>query len=291
MQAMSDLLPITNETIQSQIFTIRGKQVMVDRDLAKLYTTTTKALNQAVKRNVSRFPEKFCFQLDEVEKNGLVTNCDRFKTLKHSSYQINAFSEQGIAMLSSVLRSEIAVKISIQIMDAFVEMRKFLKDNAEVFIRLENVERKQLRADEKFDKIFDALQSNDLKPKQGIFYDGQVFDAYTFVADLIREAKHSIVLIDNYVDDTVLKMFAKRNKNVALSIYTKKDCILSLDLAKYQTQYGVITVKEFKHAHDRFLILDSTTVYHIGASLKDLGKKWFAFSKMEIGALDILNKL
>ena len=182
-------------------------------------------------------------------------------------------------MLSSVLKSEKAVIMSVQIMRAFVAMRKFLKDNAEVFVRLEKAERKQLHADEKFDRIFDALQSNELKHKQGIFYEGQVFDAYTYIADLIREAKQSIVLVDNYIDDTVLKMFAKRGKDVSLSIYTKKDCLLSLDLAKYQSQYGGVTVKEFTHAHDRFLILDDDIVYHIGASLKDLGKKCLLFQK------------
>jgi hypothetical protein len=288
---MTAIEAITQETIQNKIFTIRGKQVMIDRDLAVLYNIPTKALNQAVKRNLERFPKRFCFQLTEEEKIELVTNCDRLSKLKHSGFQINCFTEQGVAMLSAVLRSEIAVKVSIQIMDAFVAMRRFLRDNAEVFVRLENVERKQLKADENFDKIFNALQSKELKPKQGIFYDGQVFDAYSFISDLVREAKTSIVLIDNYVDDTVLRLFAKRKKGIPLTIYTKKDAILNLDIVKYKAQYGPVGVKEFKASHDRFLILDGTVVYHIGASLKDLGLKWFAFSKMEIAALDLLSKI
>ena len=292
---MSDIMSVTQETIQSQIFTIRGIQVMVDRDLAILYGIDTRILNQAVKRNINRFPDNFRHQLSDSEQAELITNCDRFKILKHSASLMYAYSESGVAMLSAVLKSETAVRISIQIINSFVSMRKVISDNAFVFQRLDKIEQKysllQYSTDEKFEQIFDALQSNHIKPKQGIFYDGQVFDAYTFIADLIREAKHSIVLIDNYVDDTVLKMFAKRSKNVSLSIYTKKDCILSLDLVKYQAQYGVVTVREFKQAHDRFLILDDDVVYHIGASLKDLGKKWFAFSRMNIGALDMLSKL
>nr|WP_294873636.1 ORF6N domain-containing protein [uncultured Pedobacter sp.] len=290
---MTAIEAITQETIQNKIFTIRGKQVMIDRDLAVLYGVETKVLNQAVRRNLDRFPENFMFQLNKEEFESLRS---QFVTLKdnrgaHSKYLSTVFTEHGVLMLSSVLRSETALKVSIQIMNAFVEMRRFLRDNAEVFVRLENVERKQLRADENFDKIFNALQSKELKPKQGIFYDGQVFDAYSFIADLVREAKTSIVLIDNYVDDTVLRLFAKRKQGVSLTIYTKKDSILNLDIVKYKTQYGPVGVKEFKASHDRFLILDGTVVYHIGASLKDLGLKWFAFSKMEIAALDLLSKI
>jgi len=291
---MSDSIPITNETIQSQIFTIRGMQVMLDRDLAELYGVDTRTLNQAVKRNSDRFPIDFMFQLSDLEFGNLISQIviSSWGGIRKPPY---VFTETGIAMLSAILRSDIAVRASVQIISAFTEMRRFLNNNAEVFLRIGNMEQRQLKlesdTDKRFKEVYSAIQNHDLKPKQGIFYDGQVFDAYTFIADLIREAKHSIVLIDNYIDDTVLKMFSKRGKNVSLSIYTKKDCILSLDLTKYQAQYGVVTVKDFKHAHDRFLILDNTTVYHIGASLKDLGKKWFAFSKMEIGALDILSKL
>ncbi|TCC99959.1 ORF6N domain-containing protein [Pedobacter psychroterrae] len=291
---MSDIMSITQETIQNQIFTIRGKQVMLDRDLAVLYGVDTRTLNQAVKRNLDRFPIDFMFQLSDLEFSNLKSQIviSSWGGIRKPPY---VFTETGIAMLSAILRSDIAVRASVQIISAFTEMRRFLNNNAEVFLRMGNMEQRQLKlesdTDKRFNEVYSVIQNHDLKPKQGIFYNGQVFDAYTFIADLIRDAKHSIVLIDNYVDDTVLKMFAKRSKNVSLSIYTKKDCILSLDLVKYKAQYGVITVKEFKHAHDRFLILDDDVVYHIGASLKDLGKKWFAFSKMEIGALDILSKL
>lgn len=278
--------------IRNQIFTVRGKQVMIDRDLAVLYGVETKRLNEQVKRNHSRFPERFCFKLTESEKNELVADCDRFEKLKHSSSLPYAFSEQGVAMLSCVLKSETAVKISLQIIDVFVEMRRFLKDNADLFIRLERVEQKQFKTEENLDKIFNALERTDLKAKQDVFYDGQVFDAYVFIADIIRDAKTALVLIDNYVDDTVLRLFTKRNSNVSLTIYTQTiSDQLKLDLKRYNSQYSPVLIKEFKNAHDRFLIVDGATVYHIGASLKDLGKKWFAFSKMDIAAMDMLSRL
>jgi hypothetical protein len=296
---MTGIAAITQETIQSQIFTIRGKQVMIDRDLAVLYGVETKALNQAVKRNLERFPtDEFMFELTKEEFETLRSQNVTSKNEKRGGarYLPAVFTEYSVLMLSSVLRSETAVKVSIRIISAFVEMRRFLRDNAEVFLRLENVERKQLMleydSEKKFDQVFNALQSNDLKPKQGIFYDGQVFDAYTFIADLVRDAQSSIVLIDNYVDDTVLRLFTKRNTGIPLTIYTQKiSAQLSLDLDKYNLQYGPAVIKSFKNAHDRFLILDGATVYHIGASLKDLGKKWFAFSRMELSAAEILRKL
>lgn len=283
---------IDKQDIENRIFTIRGIQVMVDKDLADLYLVETKVLNQAVKRNIERFPSSFSFQLTDDEKIELVTNCDRFKNLKHSSTLPYAFTEQGVAMISAILRSKIAIHVSIQIIQAFVGMRKFISENAAIFQRLDRVERKQLEADKKFDKIFDAMQSKDLEHKQGIFFDGQVFDAYTFFADLIRNAKKSIILIDNYVDDTVLTLFAKRQKGVTVTIYSKSiNKQLKLDLEKYNSQYPTIEIIEFKDAHDRFMIIDSNELYHIGASLKDLGKKWFAFSKMDKEALNILAKL
>ena len=182
------------------------------------------------------------------------------------------FTEQGVAMLSSVIRSDIAIKVSIQIMKAFVEMKKFISNNAAIFQRLENVEMKQIVTDEKIDKIFKALENNSIKPKQGIFYDGQIFDAYKFVADLIKEAKKHIVLIDNYIDETVLTLFSK-NQSVNVKIYTKNITKqLKLDVNKYNAQYKLIEVKQFNQAHDRFLIIDNKEIYHFGASLKDLGK-------------------
>lgn len=289
---MADIQTIvTQETIQNQIFTIRGKQVMLDRDLAILFGVETRNLNKAVNRNITRFPDEFMFQLTDEEFRNLMfqNGTSSWGGTRKLPY---VFAEHGVLMLSSVLKSETAISLSVLIITAFIEMRKFLRNNAEVFVRLENVERKQIKTDEKFDEIFDALQNNHLKPKQGIFYDGQVFDAYSFIADLIRDAKNSIVLIDNYVDDTVLRLFTKRNKNVSLLIYTKTiGSQLSLDLQKHNEQYPPVIIKTFNDAHDRFLIVDENTVYHIGASLKDLGKKWFAFSKMEISALDMLVRL
>ena len=177
-------------------------------------------------------------------------------------------------------------------MQAFVQMRQFIAENAAIFKRLDMVERKQLEADEKFDRLFDALQNKQLTPKQGIFFDGQVFDAYTFVSDLIRSGKSSLVLIDNYVDDSMLTLLTKRKKGVKASIYTGKiSKQLALDLKKHNAQYPSVEVKALKNVHDRFLLIDHKELYHFGASLKDLGKKWFAFSKLEFGAIEIINKL
>lgn len=278
--------------IQNQIFTFRNVQVMVDRDLATMYQVETKVLNQAVKRNIERFPKLFRFQLTDMQKKELVTNCDRFKNMKHSSVNPYVFTEQGIAMLSAVLRSDIAIQVSIQIMNAFVETRRFLNTNAGVFQRLENIEEKQLISDQNFKQLFNALEEKSLIPKQGIFYDGQIFDAYVFIADIIKSAKKDIIVIDNYIDETTLQLFTKRNKNVTCTIYTQKTSkIVQQDIEKHNAQYPKIELHTFKKAHDRFLIIDQQTVYHIGASLKDLGKKWFAFSKMELSATEILNKL
>ena len=278
--------------IQNRILTIRGFQVMIDRDLAELYQVETKVLNQAVKRNIERFPESFRFQLNAAEKNELVTNCDRFENLKHSSINPCAFTEHGVSMLSAVLRSDIAVKISIQIMNAFVEMRKFIANNAGIFQRLDKVELKQIEADHKFEQIFKALESGSVMPRQGIFFDGQVFDAYKFVSDLFRTAQKSIIIIDNYIDDTVLTHLEKRNKNVKVTIFTRVlSRQMALDIKKFNEQYQPVAVKEFNNSHDRFLIIDDKTVYHFGASLKDLGRKWFAFSKFDIDAVKLLGRL
>lgn len=295
--------------IQSMIFTIRGMQVMVDSDLAKVYDVEIRRLNEQVKRNIERFPESFRFQLTEEEFENLKcqtgTSSPEFlrsqiATLeigrgKHRKYLPYVFTEQGISMLSAVLRSETAVKVSIQIINAFVEMRKFIQHNANIFARLDSVERRQVAFESetgnKFEKVFQALEAGD-PPKQGIFYDGQVYDAYAFVADLVRKAKNGLVLIDNYVDDSALTLFSKRKKGVTATIYTKAiSKQLALDLKKHNEQYPPITIETFKDAHDRFLIIDEKEIYHIGASLKDLGKKWFAFSKFETEAVEMLRKL
>ena len=195
-------------------------------------------------------------------------------------------------MLSGILNSDIAVKISIQIINAFVAMRRFISANAQVFQRLDVVEKKQIEHDKKFEEIFDAIQSKDIKPEKGIFFDGQIFDAYKFISDVIRTANKSIILIDNYIDDSVLTLFGKRNANVQVTIFTKDiSRQLALDLDKYNSQYPPVEIKEFKQSHDRFLIVDDKKVYHIGASLKDLGKKWFAFSKFDTEAFKLLDNL
>ncbi len=282
--------------ITNKIFVFRGLQVMVDRDLAELYEVETKVLNQAVKRNIERFPEMFRFQLSASEKLELVTNCDRLQSLKHSTTEPFVFTEQGVAMLSAILHSKTAIGVSIRIINAFVEMRKFLIKNAEVFQRLDKLELKQLehinQSDKNFKVLFDALENNSLTAKQGIFYDGQIFDAYQLIADIIRSAKKAIVLIDNYIDDSVLKMFAKKQKGVVVTIYSKNITeTLKQDIRKYNTQYEHILLKKLTSAHDRFIILDNKIVYHFGASLKDAGKKWFAFSKLSINAQEILDRL
>lgn len=288
--------------IENRIFTFRDQQVMIDSDLAELYQIETKVLNQAVKRNISRFPESFRFHLNDNEFNELVTGSDRFDSLRSQSVTSNkrggrrylpyAFTEQGVAMLSAVLRSDIAVKVSIQIMNAFIAMRKQLHSNQLLLNRLDRIELKQLEADQKFEQIFSALERKDPDPIQGIFFDGQVFDAYQFVADLVRKAEKSIILLDNYVDDTVLTLLSKRKNGVKCLILTKAiGKQLQLDLDKHQAQYPPIEVKVLDKAHDRFLILDKKEIYHIGASLKDLGKRWFAFSKLDASGLTILENL
>lgn len=280
--------------IRSLIYSIRGKQVMLDSDLASLYEVETKNLNKAVKRNIERFPASFCFQLTEEEVENL-----RFQigtsSLNYGGrrYLPYVFTEQGVAMASAILRSDIAVKVSVEIMEAFVEMRRTIISNASLFHRLDKIELKQLDTDQKFEAIFKAMGSDKLHSEKGVFYNGQIFDAYTFVSDIIRSAKSSIILIDNYVDDTVLTLLGKRNNNVTATIHTKTiSNQLRLDLQRYNSQYPPIEVEVFSDAHDRFLIIDDTELYHIGASLKDLGKKWFAFSRMDIEVgrmLQILN--
>ena len=319
---------VTAQTIENKIFTIRGVQVMLDKDLAELYEVETKVLNQAWKRNIERFPEEFCFQLtkEEVEilrsqiatlsldsENQILRS--QIVTLrsgewgKHSKYLPYAFTEQGVAMLASILKSETAVKVSIQIMNAFVQMRHFLAANGSLFARLDSVEKRQIETEEKlnrnllridekldineknFEKVFDALEAADL-PKQGVFCDGQIFDSYKFVSDLIRKAKTSIVLVDNYVDDTVLSMLDKRKSGVSATIYTQSiSKQLTLDLQKHNAQYAPIDIRVIKNFHDRFLFLDEKIIYHIGASVKDLGKKVFGFSKLGLDAKQIMNML
>lgn len=268
--------------IQHKIFTVRGVQVMLDSDLANLYQTETKFINRAVKRNPLRFPEAFMFQLSEKEWADLKYQFGTSREHGGRRTQPFVFTEQGVSMLSAVLNTDIAIKVSIQIMQAFIAMRNFLVNNASVFQRLDQLELKQLKTDEKLEQIFKALESGKPEPTQGVFFDGQIFDAYAFFSSLIKKAQKEIILIDNYIDETTLVHLSKKAKNVKVILYTKTvDKNLALDIKKANEQYGGFEVQSFSKSHDRFLILDGNTVYHIGASLKDLGRKWFAFTKME----------
>ncbi len=287
------------ESIRDKIYSIRGFQVMLDRDLAELYGVETKRINEQVKRNKGRFPENYCFKLNQIEKNELVAKCDRFKTMKHSSAKSTVFTEHGVAMLSAVLTGEVAVKISIKIINAFIEMRKFIQSNMQVFERLDVIESKQsgmslklIETDKRVDKIFSLMESGEIKPKQGILFDKQVFDAYKHVSDIVKSAEKSVMIIDNYVDDSVLTILSKRKAGVKASIYTKKvSAQLKLDVKKFNEQYEPVEVMEFDGSHDRFIVIDEKVIYHFGASLKDLGKKWFGFSKMDVEEVEMLHRL
>ncbi|MBI5389687.1 ORF6N domain-containing protein [Candidatus Woesearchaeota archaeon] len=287
----SDLI-LNESTIWNSIHSIRGMQVMLDRDLAEMYGVKAIRLREQVKRNGKRFPSDFMLLLTDQEVEVLVSQ-NAIPSKKHlGGYLPYAFTEQGVANLSSVLTNDKAIEMNILIMRAFVAMRRFIAANVDIFYRLEMVERKQVDHGKKFDELFDAIQSKDLKPQKGIFFEGQVFDAYTFVSDIIRSADKSIILIDNFIDDSVLTLLSKRRKAVQVTIFTKEiSKQLLLDLAKYNAQYPSLTLKEFKQSHDRFLIIDHTEVYHLGASLKDLGKKWFAFSRFDKEAIRMLDRL
>ena len=280
---------VASENIVSLIREIRGQQVMLDRDLALLYGVATKRLNEQVKRNIKRFPEDFMFQLTKEEclRSQIATlNEGRGQHLKYMPY---VFTENGIAMLSSVLRSETAIEVNIRIMRAFASMRRFLLNNAGVFQRLSTMEYHQLEmqqhlqeSDKRIEEVFRRLDMGMAQPQQGVFYNGQVYDAYTFVSDLVKTAKKRIVLIDNYVDETVLTLLDKRQEDVSAIIYTQQiSRQFKLDIDRHNEQYPPIDVEIFRLSHDRFLCIDED-VYHFGASIKDLGKKWFGFSKMEI---------
>ena len=283
-----DNVGFTNN-IESLIKVIRGQQIILDRDLARLYQVETSQLNRQVKRNIERFPEDFMFRLTKEECSRCqigILNEGRGSNVKYSPY---AFTENGVAMLSGVLRSKTAIEVNIRIMRAFTSMRHFMANNASVFSRLETIEYHQLEilqhqqvTDKRIDEVFRRLEEGSAKPKQGVFYNGQIYDAYTFVGELIKSAKKRIILIDNYVDETVLTLLDKREENVPAVIYTQQiSRQFQLDIDRHNAQYTPIDVEAFRLSHDRFLCIDDD-VYHIGASIKDLGKKWFGFSKMEI---------
>ena len=290
-----ELVAICNrlvEPIESRILTVRGVQVILDRDLADLYDITTKRLNEQVRRNLMRFPASFRFQLTQAETDEVIAKCNRFQPLRFSTTTPYAFTEQGVAMLSAVLHTQEAIDTSIRIINAFVAMRHFLLSNAQLFQRMDRIEYKLFEHDQKLEQVFVKLEEKTLEPQQGIFYDGQIYDSYAFINALIKSAINRIVLIDNYIDDTVLTMMDKKNPGVEATIYTLKiSNQLQLDITKHDAQYPAIPVKVFSKSHDRFLIIDDK-VYHLGASLKDLGKKWFAFSLMEeTMADDLLSRL
>jgi len=279
------------ESIRERIFSIRGFQVMLDRDLAELYGVETKRINEAVKRNRERFPENFCFLLNSNEMQNLKS---QFATSSWGGKRkkSRAFTEHGVVMLSSVLRSERAIEINIKVVKAFIEMRKFIQSNVQVFQRLDRVEVKLLENDQKFEKVFKALESKDRIPEQGIFFEGQIFDAYKFVSDLFRSAKESVVILDNYVDDSVLVHLSEVAKGVKVRILTKSiSDKLALDVKKFGEQYFEIEVGTIKSIHDRFIIIDGQVVYHFGASLKDLGKNLFGFTKMDKAGLRLLERI
>ncbi len=329
-QTQKELILTTEQTTNNQLLQIepliriiRGQQVLLDSDLAILYGVETKRLNQQVKRNIERFPEDFMFQLTQEEvicsrsqiatlnkgtnlRSQIATSSQEVSlklqivTSSHGGvrYLPYAFTENGIAMLSSVLRSPIAIQVNIRIMRAFTSMRQFIAANAQIFQRLDVMEQNQLaivahqtETDHKLEEVFRLLDSGNVQPHQGIFYDGQIFDAYTFINDRIREATTRIILIDNYIDDSVLTILSKRADKVAATIYTKKPSAqLQLDIQKHNAQYTPIDIVTFDRSHDRFLCIDET-VYHLGASIKDLGKKWFAFNRMEMPTTELLQKI
>lgn len=292
----NNLMIYDEDDLRSKIHIIRNRQVMIDRDLAAIYGVETRRLNEQVKRNTERFPEDFCFQLNDEEfgnwkSQNATSNSDRMG-LRKNPY---AFTEQGVAMLASVLKTKTAVDASVKIVRAFVAMRHFIMNNAKIFVEIQDIKNHLIESDihhkendRKIEQLFSLMEQSDKEVNEGLFYNGQIFDSYNFISDLIRKAKKEIILIDNYIDDSVLKILNKREENVLATIYTSRISEnLKLDIDKHNSQYSSINIQIFKKFHDRFLIIDND-VYHIGASFKDLGKSVFAFSKMGIGKEKIL---
>ena len=288
-------IPATDDFIKSRIFTVRGLQVVVDRDLAELYGVQTKVLNQAVKRNANRFPPEFMFVLAKDETEELVTNCDRFTSMKHSSVPMRAFSEHGVIMVASVLKSDIAAQISVRITRVFVAMRKALASIAPILMRIDNVEQRQIadrtrneenqrRNEERFDTIFRAMDGGDFPP-QKVFFEGKHYDAYSFAKKLVRKAAKKIVLVDGYSDEVTLDILSQKKGGVAVLVATSQKMIdkhlTSVAVEKFNKQSPMLTVKATGAFHDRFLIVDDKDLYHFGASLKDLGRKYCAVTKMD----------
>lgn len=296
MKDENTLIPIEETNITDIIYTIRGKQVMLDSNLASLYQVTTKRLNEQVSRNKNRFPAEFMFRLTKDEYENLRSQfATSSEDYAHGGrrYMPYAFTEQGIAMLSAVLKSDIAVEVSIRIMNSFVEMRKFIFSNQQLFSRLDRVELKQLETDKKLEEVFNYIASN-TEVKQKIFFDGQIYDAFSFIADLIGKAQSKLILIDNYVDVNTLNILCKKNLGVDVLIATAgKGSLTTKDINKFNAQYPSLSVKTTMDFHDRFLIIDDKEGYFIGASIKDAGKKSFAITKIEDGKMvqDLINKV
>ncbi len=292
------------EKIENLIHVVRGEQVMLDSDLAMLYNVETKRLNESVKRNSKRFPENYCFQLTEEEyialRSQIATSNIESENVSSKGgrrYLPYVFTEQGIAMLSAILRSDEAIQVSLNIMNTFVKMRRFLAENALMFERLSSLELKQLEyqkeSNEKFDKIF-AYISEHKEVDQHIFFDGQIYDAFSLLVSLIEKAEKSIVLIDNYVDVGTLNILAKKREGVTVTVYTvRRTRLVTQDIDNFNAQYPTLKVNYTGVFHDRFLIIDETVAYHIGASIKDAGKKCFGINLIEdIGIItDILQRL
>ncbi len=290
----SDVEKYETDKIKNLIYTIRGKQVMLDSDVAMLYHYPTKRINEVVRRNIERFPENFCFKLTEFEAENLRSQFATSSLEKENyggrRYLPYVFTEQGIAMLSGLLKNDIAIQVSINIMNAFVEMRRFIATNGQVFERLTSIEYRVLEQnkmltehEKKFEKVFDELQKNEkIGFKQSIFFDGQIYDAYSLIIDIIKKAKQKILIIDNYIDDSILKMISKKNKDIEVVILTSQNSNLNkLDINKFNKQYPTLKVATTNKFHDRFIVIDNKELYHVGASLKDLGKKCFAISRIE----------
>ena len=290
-----------SDVIRSRIFTIRGVQVMLAPDLADLYQVETRVFNQSVKRNIKRFPENFRFQLTREELNEVITNCDNPDRLRFSPQAPFAFTEQGIAMLSGVLNSEVAVQVSIRIMNTFVAMRRTLASIAPLLSRIEATERRQLKLEdaqveneERFKLILDAMQDKKFPP-QKVFFDGQVYDAFEQMKKFVRMAKKELIIIDPYFADSVLPLIAQKRKDVEVVVIknSRNKLLHDVDVAQFNAQYAnSLTVKVSDKFHDRFLIIDKATLIHVGASLNHLGKKCFAFSSLDKSNIpDILAKI
>ena len=293
-----EMIQADGADIRSMIYIVRGQQVMLDSDLAMLYQVETKRLNERVKRNIARFPDSFCFQLTKDEYDHLrsqsATSNSEYGGRRYLPY---VFTEGGIAMLSAVLNSETSIQVSIRIMNEFVALRHFLANNAALFERMNSVELKQLEyqksTDEKFDKVFRYIEDH-AESEQKIFFDGQIYDAFSLITSIIRKAQKEIILIDGYADVDTLNILAKKNTGVDVRIYTYASAKLTnTDAASFNAQYPTLTVKKTQVFHDRFIILDGKTAYHVGASIKDAGKKCFGISLMEDPDLvtELLNRL